>query len=139
MDMYAKALEIAMKAHKGQVDKAGVEYIEHPKYVASLVSTEEEKTVALLHDVIEDSEYRLGDLNAAGFSENILMAVALLTKIPGSSYQIYLEGIKSNKLACRVKLADLKHNSDLARITNPTEKDYERLEKYKQAIDYLKN
>ena len=135
--MLELALSIATEAHRGQFDKAGVDYIEHPIYVASQVDTEEEKAVALLHDVIEDSPFTAEELLLAGLPETVVTAVQILSKKKGQDYQTYLENVKSNSLARVVKLADLKHNSDLSRLSSVTDKDLERLEKYKKAIDYL--
>ena len=131
------ALSIARQAHEGQLDKAGVDYIKHPIYVASQVETEEEKAVALLHDVLEDSSVTAEELLIAGLPETVVTTVQVLTKQTGQDYQTYLQAVKSNPLACRVKLADLKHNSDLSRLTSITEKDRKRLKKYKKAIDFL--
>ena len=131
------ALAIAKKAHAGQVDKAGIDYIQHPLYVASQVKTEQEKAVALLHDVIEDSDVTADDLLASGLSNEVVTAVQILTKKKGQSYQEYLEKVKSNNLARIVKLADLKHNSDLSRLKSVANTDYERVKKYKNAIHYL--
>ena len=131
------ALSIARQAHEGQLDKAGVDYIEHPIYVASQVDTEEEKAVALLHDVIEDSSVTAEELLNAGLPETVVTAIQILSKKKGQDYQTYLENVKSNPLARVIKLADLKHNSDLSRLSSVTDKDLERLEKYKKAIDYL--
>lgn len=131
------ALVIAKKAHAGQVDKAGVDYIQHPLYVASQVETEQEKAVALLHDVIEDSNITAVDLLASGLPNEVVTAVQILTKKKGQSYQEYLEKVKTNDLARVVKLADLKHNSDLSRLKSVTNTDYDRVEKYKNAIRYL--
>ena len=131
------ALSIARKAHEGQLDKAGVAYIEHPLYVANQVDTEEEKAVALLHDVIEDSPVSAEELLQAGLPETVVTAVQVLTKKKEQDYQTYLETVKKNPLARLVKLADLKHNSDLSRLSSITEKDKERLKKYKKAIDFL--
>ena len=99
------ALAIAKKAHVGQVDKAGVDYLQHPLYVASQVKTEQEKAVALLHDVIEDSDVTADDLLAAGLSNEVVTAVQILTKKKGQNYQEYLKKVKSNNLARVVKLA----------------------------------
>ena len=135
--MLELALSIATEAHRGQFDKAGIDYIEHPIYVASQVDTEEEKAVALLHDVIEDSPFTAEELLLAGLLETVVTAVQILSKKKGQDYQTYLKTVKSNPLARAVKLADLKHNSDLLRLETITDKDLERLEKYKKAIDYL--
>ncbi|MDG3141442.1 GTP pyrophosphokinase [Streptococcus suis] len=132
-----KAYAVAKKAHYGQVDKAGVDYIKHPEIVASFVKTDEEKAVAYLHDVIEDTDVTLSDLARQGFPITVLTAVEILTKKKGQSYQDYLESVKSNELARVVKLEDLKHNSDLSRLETITEKDIERHKKYQNAIKYL--
>ena len=132
-----KAYEIAKKAHLGQVDKAGEDYIKHPEKVASFVKTGEEKAVAYLHDVIEDTELTLEDLNKYDFSKEVLEAVDIITKKRGEDYQSYLNSVKKNKLARAVKLADLRHNSDLTRLIKVTEKDIKRKEKYQKAIDFL--
>lgn len=137
MNLYDLALSIALEAHKGQVDKAGEDCMNHPIFVASLVDTEEEKAAALLHDVIEDSEMSLTDLLNNGIPSGVLQAVSILTKDKKLTYQEYLVRVKSNDIATKVKLADLKHNSDISRISNPSKKDYERLKKYKQAIKFL--
>ena len=132
-----KAYEIAKKDHLGQVDKAGEDYIKHPEKVASFVKTDEEKAVAYLHDVIEDTELTLEDLNKYDFSKEVLEAVDIITKKRGEDYQSYLNSVKKNKLARAVKLADLRHNSDLTRLIKVTEKDIKRKEKYQKAIDFL--
>ena len=132
-----KAYEIAKRAHLGQVDKAGEDYIKHPEKVASFVKTDEEKAVAYLHDVIEDTELILEDLYEYGFSKEVIEAVDIITKKRGEDYQSYLNSVKKNKLARAVKLADLRHNSDLTRLTKVTEKDIERKEKYQKAINFL--
>lgn len=131
------AHEIAKRAHKGQVDKAGAPYILHPETVASFVTKDDEKIVAYLHDVIEDTPCQLRDLENAGFSSEIIKAVDLLTRKTGQSYKQYLKLVKTNELARVVKLADLKHNSDLSRLTHVTENDIKRLKKYQDAIVFL--
>ena len=137
MLLYQKALAIAEDAHKGQVDKAGVAYIHHPLYVASLVEGELAKTIALLHNVVEDSAWTLEDLRMEGLPEKVVQAVGILTKNRDESYEEYLMHVKQNPLARQVKLADLQHNSDLSRLTTVTEIDRKRVEKYRQAIAFL--
>ena len=132
-----KAYKIAKKAHLGQVDKAGEDYIKHPEKVASFVKTDEEKAVAYLHDVIEDTELTLENLYEYDFSKELIEAVDIITKKRGEDYQSYLNSVKKNKLARAVKLADLRHNSNLTRLTKVTEKDIERKEKYQKAINFL--
>lgn len=137
MLLYQQALAIAKDAHKGQVDKAGVDYIQHPLFVASLVEGELAKTVALLHDVVEDSDWTLEDLRKEGLPEEVVQAVGILTKKRNENYEEYILRVKQNPLARQVKLADLKHNSDLSRLANVTDRDRKRAEKYRQAIAFL--
>lgn len=135
--MIGRALEIAWNAHKGQTDKAGNPYIRHPLTVAGKMDTEEEIAAALLHDVVEDTEVTLEDLEKAGFSETVLEALRLLTHSPEEDYFTYIRRLKENPLARKVKLADLDHNSQLDRLPKITEKDRERLEKYQKAKEIL--
>lgn len=134
-----KAYNLAKSAHEGQVDKGGKPYIEHPVAVASLVFTDEEKTVALLHDVVEDTPITLSDLQAQGFTTEVVTAVDCLTKRQGEALSDYLNRVKSNTLATTVKIADLTHNSDIRRIPSPTEKDFARVARYKKEIAYLQD
>jgi len=138
-NLVEKALEIAKEAHKGQLDKAGVDYIQHPLNVAAMVESPEEKAVALLHDVIEDTDISVEDLRTKGMPGDVVEAVFALTKLKDIDYFEYLNRVKDNPLARKVKLADLSHNSDISRIPNPREKDKERIKKYKLAIEYLSN
>lgn len=131
------AFEIAKEAHAGQTDKAGLDYILHPLQVAAEVTTDEEKAVALLHDIIEDTDVTASELLAKGLPDNVVEAVEALTKKHNQNYAAYLAGVKKNRLATAVKLADLKHNSDLSRLEKITQKDRERAEKYRKAIEYL--
>ena len=137
MLLYQQALAIAKDAHKGQVDKAGVAYIQHPLFVASLVEGELAKTVALLHDVVEDSDWTLEDLRKKGLPEEVVQAVGILTKKRNEKYEEYILRVKQNPLARQVKLADLQHNSDLSRLANVTDRDRKRVAKYQKAIAYL--
>lgn len=137
MLLYQQALAIAEDAHKGQVDKAGVDYIQHPLFVASLVEGELAKTVALLHDVVEDSDWTLEDLRKEGLPEEVVQAVGILTKKRNENYEEYILRVKQNPLARQVKLADLQHNSDLSRLANVTDRDRKRVAKYQKAISFL--
>ncbi|CRV17184.1 TPA: HD domain-containing protein [Streptococcus equi subsp. equi] len=139
MSIVELAFRVAKKAHLGQVNKAGVDYIKHPITVASFVKTDEEKATAYLHDVIEDTSLTLLDLEEYDFPRSVIEAVDILTKKKGQDYQSYLNLVKTNKLARTVKLADLKHNSDLSRLSEVTNKDLKRYKKYQEAIKYLNN
>ena len=132
-----KAYKIAVKAHKGQKDKAGADYILHPMTVASNVGDDESAIiVALLHDVVEDTNVTLEDLQELLTSEE-LSALKLLTHNDAVPYLDYVRLIGENTLATKVKLADLQNNMDLSRLPVVTEKDLKRLEKYKKAFDLL--
>ena len=138
------AEEIATKAHEGQLDKAGIAYIYHPKTVSSYCTSIYGKIVGWLHDVIEDTDVTIDDLRAQGFDEFLLEALDCVTK-PKTGYNedVYYERIKNNNLAKEVKLADLKHNSDMSRIPSGiSEAEYKkwvvRKEKYLEHIRFLK-
>lgn len=132
-----KALKLCFEAHKAQLDKSGMPYVFHPFHLAEQMKDETTTVVALLHDVIEDTDYTFNDLIAMGFDGAIIDAIELMTHEEGVPYMDYVEKIKSNPIAREVKLADLRHNSDLSRLDAPTEKDKMRVEKYRKAIVLL--
>ena len=136
-DMTKKALKLCFDAHKEQLDKSGMPYVFHPFHLAEQMPDEDCTVVALLHDVMEDTEYGVDDLRALGFSETVLTALTLMTHDDDSPYLDYVAVLKSNSIARTVKLADLKHNSDLTRLSAVTAKDLQRVEKYKKAIQLL--
>ena len=131
------AIAIAHQAHADQFDKAGKPYISHPLTVMAQMDTLESKIVAILHDAIEDSDLKIEDLVKQGFPELITEAIAAITKLEGEQYEDYIWRVKSNAIACKVKIADVTHNMDISRIANPTEKDFRRLEKYKKVLQEL--
>ena len=132
-----KALELCFNAHKEQKDKSGMPYVFHPFHLAEQMTDEDTTVVALLHDVVEDTEYTLEDLRAIGFNERVISAIALMTHSPEVDYMDYVAEIKKNPIARAVKLADLRHNSDATRLEVMTEWDIKRAEKYKRAIALL--
>ena len=133
-----KALKICFDAHKDQVDKAGIPYVTHPLHLAEQMPDETTTIVALLHDVVEDSDrYKLEDIIAAGFPKVVTDALALLTHDESVPYMEYVAALKDNPIARLVKLADLEHNSDISRIDQVTAKDVERLGKYQKAKELL--
>ena len=132
-----RAIELAKQHHEGQTDKAGKPYIEHPLRVMNQVESEEEKIVAVLHDIVEDTNISLNDLRNEGFSEEVVSAVECLTKQDGENYDSYIERISFNPLAVKIKLADLEDNRDLTRLPEVTDKDLERVEKYDKALEKL--
>ena len=132
------ASKIAYKAHEGQTDKAGVPYIFHPIHIAEQMDNEESCIVALLHDVIEDSNITLEYLSKY-FSEDIIEALRILTKEENDDYVEYIKRVKTNKLATKVKLKDLEHNMDLTRLDEINDDDRNRSKKYSDAIRYLED
>jgi (p)ppGpp synthase/HD superfamily hydrolase len=134
MDELAKLL--ATEYHKEQYDRGGAPYIEHPAYVASLMDTDEEKAVAWLHDVIEGISICI-DLLEKLFPHEVVEAIKALSRKSNEDYFDYIERVRANMIARKVKLADLSHNMQLNRIKNPQSADYERMEKYKKAIEIL--
>jgi len=132
-----KALKLCFEAHKKQVDKSGMPYVFHPFHLAEQMQTEETTVVALLHDLVEDTDYTIEDLVSMGFSKNITDAIALMTHADDVAYMDYVRRIKNNPIAKVVKLADLKHNSDLTRLDVVDEKALKRKEKYLEAIKIL--
>lgn len=131
-DLIKKAREIALEYHKGQVDKAGVEYINHPDYVAAHVESDKEKIVAYLHDILEDTDCPREKI-AELFGTDILEAVEAMTHREEEDYFDYVRRAAQNPISKKVKLADLTHNMIIERIPNPTKKDFTRIEKYKRA------
>ena len=137
-DKTKKAMKLCYEAHKNQVDKSGLPYVFHPAHVAEQMTDEATTIVALLHDVVEDTDYTLEDLAAEGFGKEILEAVALMTHEDDVPYLDYVAKLKDNPIARAVKLADLAHNSDLSRIGEVDDEIRKRLEKYKKATALLK-
>lgn len=136
LSKFAKAAEIARIAHFGQKDKAGEDYIFHPTRVSKNLYGNE-CVVALLHDVVEDSEFTLDDLTREGFSKEVTGAVKALSRRDEEPYETFIRRVGRNKLARAVKLFDLKDNMDLLRLPKLTEEDLERIVKYHKAYKYL--
>ena len=134
-----KALKLCFEAHKEQRDKSGLPYVFHPFHLAEQMEDEESTVVALLHDVAEDTDYTLEDIAAMGFSRNVMEALALLTHDEAVPYLEYVKALRNNLIARRVKLADLRHNSDLSRLDADQidEKALARVNKYAEAIKLL--
>ena len=135
-DEIKKAFLFAKKAHAGQVDKAGKDYILHPLAVAAKLKYPDEKVLALLHDVVEDTNVTLEDIKKE-FGEYISYSVDCLTHRSDETYDQYIRRISKHPIAARVKLADLNHNMDLVRLSNITEADRSRFEKYSRAYQML--
>jgi (p)ppGpp synthase/HD superfamily hydrolase len=131
------AISFAVKAHRGRKDKAGAVYVLHPLRVMLRMKTKNERIVAVLHDVVEDTKYSIEDLRKAGYSDKILKAIDHLTHDRGEAYEQFIKRVKLNSLARGVKIADLKDNLDLSRIKRPKERDLRRMKKYRRALKEL--
>ena len=138
-EQFQIALELAVEKHKNQTDKAGNPYILHPLHVMENVNSKEGKIVAILHDIIEDTDVTEDYLLKIGLSKRIVDAVVALTRSEDIDYQEYIKNLSSNPLAKEVKLADLEHNMDLKRLPTLEEKALERNRKYQIAYHYLIN
>ena len=135
-ELTKKSLMISFNAHKDQRDKSGMPYVYHPFHLAEQMDDEYSTCVALLHDFVEDTDTTLDDL-ANIFPIEVTDAIALMTHDDSVPYLDYVAKIKQNSIATKVKLADLKHNSDLSRLDKVDDKAIERVEKYKKAIKIL--
>ena len=134
-----RAKEIARAAHEGQVDKAGKPYIEHPMRVMKMGKSMEEKIAGILHDVVEDSEWTFEMLEKEGIPKDVMDALRCVTKLSeDEDYDHFIARVKTNPLAVKVKLNDLKDNMDITRLEEVTEKDLTRLNKYIRAYRQLK-
>lgn len=139
-DKTKRAIKLCYKAHHGQLDKSGLPYVHHPLHLAEQMDDEDSTVLALLHDVVEDTNYKINDIKGMDFGESVIDALALLTHDPAVPYYEYVKCISVNPLAAKVKLADLKHNGDITRLNHePTEADRERLDKYMLAEMILEN
>lgn len=134
-----KALKLCFEAHKHQTDKSGMPYVFHPLHLAEQMDDELSTVVALLHDIVEDTSYTLYDLKSMGFPAPVIEAVALMTHQRAVPYLDYVAKIKGNPIARKVKLADLRHNSDMTRLDQVDDRARERVKKYAAAIRLLED
>ena len=132
-----KALKLMCEKHRNQRDRSGLPYILHPFHVAEQMDDEESTVVALLHDIVEDTNTTFEDLKETGFSERVISALRLMTREEGVDYYDYVKEIGKDPLARKVKIADLEHNMQLERLDVVREKDLKRLEKYRKCHEYL--
>ena len=138
MSTLERAIQIATEAHKGQLDKAGRDYIGHPLRVMEMGKTEDEKIVGVLHDVIEDTDWTFEMLEAEGFSREVIEALKCVTKLAeNENYDDFIERVKKNPLAVAVKINDLTDNMDIRRLPYLSDKDVKRLKKYLKAYKKL--
>lgn len=133
MSLLERAIQIAVEAHRGQLDRSGAPYMLHPLRVMCRLTTEHERIVGVLHDVVEDTNWTFEDLKREGFSEELLTTLDCVTKREGEAYEDFVERSASNPLARRVKLADLEDNMDVRRLNEVTPRDTERFERYRKA------
>jgi len=138
--MLGKAIAIASKAHEDQKDRGGHAYILHPIRIMMRLRTNDDELmqIAVLHDVVEDSNWSLDDLTAQGFSTRVVNALKLLTHNLNESYEEYVTKIATNPDATRIKLEDLRDNSDITRLKGLRERDLQRVEKYHRAYLFLR-
>jgi len=139
-----RAIEIAVSAHKEQVDKGGNPYILHPLRVMMSLDTEQEMIVGVLHDVVEDSEWTFHDLKTEGFSDEIIEALNSVTKMDSEKgsddgYFQFVQRAKQNPIGAKVKIADLKDNLDVSRVPELGEDDLKRINKYKRSLEILRD
>ena len=139
MSTLEKAIRIAAQAHEGQRDKAGAPYILHPLRVMMKMATEAEQITAVLHDVVEDTDWTMEGLQDEGFHGEILAALDCLTRRDSEEYGDFIKRVKLNPLAVKVKIADFEDNMDGSRLKEVTEADATRFEKYKLALRILVN
>lgn len=135
--MTREAMKIAYNAHYNQFDRAGVPYIYHPIHLAENMDSEIACVVALLHDVVEDTDIRMEEL-AKTFPKEVIEILKLLTHDKEVDYMEYIKGIKENAIARKVKIEDILHNADETRLDTITEEDIVRREKYKKALEFLR-
>ena len=148
-----KAIKIAVEAHTGQVDKGGNPYILHPLRVMLSLNSKEERIVGVLHDVVEDCEgWTWERLKDQGCSDEIIEALKSVSKTLEEEKQLkemddpddkmdhylrFIQRAKANKIGRNVKAADIRDNLDISRIDDITERDINRLNRYKKALSIL--
>lgn len=137
-ELLNKCIEFAQMAHKGQKDKGGADYIGHPLRVMEQMDTTEEKIVAVLHDILEDTYYTITDLySILGIPDNLIESLILLKRRKGENYMTYIQSLTKDPMAVAVKIADLKDNMDLSRLPAVTDHDLERQKRYAEALEIL--
>jgi (p)ppGpp synthase/HD superfamily hydrolase len=132
------AISLAAGAHRGQKDKAKAPYILHPLRVMLRMENDTDRTLAVLHDVLEDSDMTVRDLQKAGYPTEIVEAITYLTRLKEEEYDQFIERVKGNSLAVKIKIADLEDNLNFERIKEPNEDDLRRYEKYRRALAKLR-
>lgn len=136
--MTKKAIKLMYGKHKDQLDKSGIPYVFHPFHVAEQMEDESTTIVALLHDIVEDSDMTFDQLKEEGFSDEVLAALRVMTHNSGVNYYDYVKKLGTNPIARIVKIKDLEHNMDISRLDKITDSDFERINKYQRCYEYLK-
>ena len=136
-DLTKLAMKLCFERHREQVDKCGIPYPFHPFHVAESMTDEKTTCVALLHDILEDTDTTKEELIDLGFPNDVVEAVCMMTHEDSMPYLDYVRQIKTNPIARTVKISDLTHNSDLSRLNIVSEKDLKRVKKYKKALKIL--
>jgi len=139
MNIIEKSLEIALRAYGGKQDKAGKAYVLHPLRMMLKMDTEEEMSVALLHDVIEDSDITSDDLLQAGIPSTVVDAVVILSKKDNESYDAFIDRVLGNSLAAKIKTADIEDNINVLRLDSLSDSSLERVRKYHKAWKRLQS
>ena len=139
-EMLARAIAFAAQQHQGQFDKAGRPYVLHCLKVMHYLKSDDDElsSIAVLHDVVEDTGATYQDLTQLGMSDRVVQGIRCMTKLPGQTPDEYLQQVLSNHDSVLVKMADLRHNSDIRRLKGVTDKDIRRVEKYNKMYDTLK-
>ena len=135
--MTNKAIKLMYEAHKNQVDKSGLPYVFHPWHVAESMTDEKKCVVALLHDVVEDTDITLDKLHELGFPDDVVTAIDTLTRKEGVDYATYMRNIAENTLAIDVKIADLQHNMDKSRLSEENQIPKIKYDLYKSSLEFL--
>jgi (p)ppGpp synthase/HD superfamily hydrolase len=133
------AICIAANGHLDQIDRSGKPYILHPLRVMMKMDVADEMVVAVLHDIVEDTNWTFEELEKLGVNPSSIVALKLLTKVESDDYSDYISKISKNKLATKVKISDLEDNMRIDRIQSPKEKDWVRMAKYHEALKFLNN
>ena len=129
----ATAIAISADRHRKQVDKGGRPYILHPLKVMHYIRAEDDEDlqcIAVMHDLLEDTKTTFLELGVLGFSDRVIAALRALTRVAGQAEDEYLAAVSANPDAVRVKLADLRHNSDIRRLKGIGASDVERMKRY---------
>ncbi len=126
-------IALAAEAHRGQVDKGGQPYILHPLRLMLHLVSDVDRIVGVLHDVVEDTHFTQEDLRSRGYPTGVLEALDCLTKRPAEDYKDFIQRIKPNPIARRVKLLDLEDNMDVRRLPTMNDEDFRRLKRYRKA------